>query len=620
MRRLYPFALLLLVIAANVLLTARIEVTPTDWSRFFPQHVQPERLFPGGFDPDTQYLFVDCDESALLGWQEQGLVGNYFALQGEEPLYLLLFDREQQNRLLDATRGYERGGTAVIGEALLEAFFDELGLFLLSVVPALLAILLLATSWRYWVTILLETGLFLLLFEAVVVAGGFRGDPPSLLAAVFLVIYAFTLFNYVHSGKIARRKLFFGITVSIVTTALSAAFLYLSDFGLIHAFGAAMLLGLAVLFLHMALRLYRGQGALFASEWSMGNPRLDSLRRLLLLSGAFLLFLAVTEREPRIDLNPVNLMGSASTAYGKIVGFEKRHLPTLPFVVVFESSGEDFSALKRGRELARLSERVASETGAAVLSDVNRAFSAFSPEPLAALETEAPYAQFILASEMFASGMPLFSADYRQAYMMLSLPVTTSSETLEETVRRITALSDAGRGIRVDVVGKVADFGYFIAVFLKEFLVGMGCAMLFMALFFIYYCRTPKVLFVILAALFSMAVLLGFHLLFALEITLLTLMTVILYSGLVSDTLIHLFISYKQHAGDYLRPVLKPILLSNLTILVGLGGMMLSGSIMRHFALELIVLLGSNLFFVLYLMPPLLKRYLNRSSAGAGSG
>jgi hypothetical protein len=601
--------LLLLVIAGNIWLTQRIDVSPTDWSRFFPAHVEEQTAFPSWFDPDTQYLFIDCNESVVQQWQDEGIVRSYFALNREEPIYLLLFDRDRQNRLLEVSQGFDRGGTSVIGSALLESFFEELAFFLTYVVPCALVILLLATSFRYWTAILLETGLFLLLFESAIVAGGFTVDPPSLLAVIFLVIYAFTLFNYVHMGKISRQKLLFGITVSVMTTALSAAFLCVSDFGLIHAFGAMLLLGLGVLFVYMTVRLFGGHCAVFASEWTMRPSRTVHLRPLLLLAAVFFLF-GIAEKELRVDLNPVNLIESSSSAYEKIVGFETRHLPALPFVVVFESSGEDFSRLPRARELAALSEHVASQSAARVLSDVNRAFSEFSPQPLAALEEEAPYAQFILANDMFATGMPLFSSDYKQAYMTLSVPVTSSSEALETMVHRIAALSEQADGIRVEVVGKVADFEYFIAVFLREFLVGMGCAMLFMALFFVYYCRTPKVLFVLLAALFSMTVLLVVHLLLALEITLLTLMTVILYSGLISDTLIHLFISYKQHAGDYLRPVLKPILLSNMMILAGLGGMMLSGSIMQHFALELIVLLGSNLFFVLCLMPSLLKRYL----------
>ena len=110
---------------------------------------------------------------------------------------------------------------------------------------------------------------------------------------------------------------------------------------------------------------------------------------------------------------------------------------------------------------------------------------------------------------------------------------------------------------------------------------------------------------------FSLMTLTTIPLIFSINVTLMTLISVVLFTGLIADSLIHLFICYKEHNSECFKSVTKPILLSNSIMLVGLGGMILSGSMMGQFGIELSILLVANLIFIIYIMPVILdsKRF-----------
>jgi len=91
-----------------------------------------------------------------------------------------------------------------------------------------------------------------------------------------------------------------------------------------------------------------------------------------------------------------------------------------------------------------------------------------------------------------------------------------------------------------------------------------------------------------------------------------TLLGTVLFVGLVTDSVIHLFICIRQQGHACIGSVLRPIIVSNMTMLIGLAGMLFGGTMIRQFGLELGSLLAANLAVVVYLLPMLLKRYFTR--------
>jgi hypothetical protein len=100
------------------------------------------------------------------------------------------------------------------------------------------------------------------------------------------------------------------------------------------------------------------------------------------------------------------------------------------------------------------------------------------------------------------------------------------------------------------------------------------------------------------------------HILFARPLSIATLMSVILYAGLVADSFIQLFICYKSRNSSCEKSVLNPIFVSNIAILAFLFGMIFLGGIVGAFAFDMFILLTANLLFILVFVPLLYKKYL----------
>jgi hypothetical protein len=599
--------LLLVLLFINYLLVSQVQVERIDWSSFFPQG-SDKTASEHWFDANIQYLFIELpDKKRVQAWLNGSKILNFYELDARSKLYLLIFDRSQQNTLLSDLSAYSFSGTSVIGLEIMNNFIDEAKFYALYIAPFLLIILLLITSFTYWINMLTEIGMFHLLLVLTVLLSGFRIDSASLLALIFLVIYAFTLFNYLHSGEIDRSRLSFGIIMSIGTTALSSLFLYRSQFGLISTFGAMMLLGLSILLCYTLLRLYLIENFYFPFRWldSRLTRKKSYMQIILILFSGMLAMTFVTYKNLSIDLNPVNLINDSSDTIAKIDAFEKKHLPSLPFVIQVTAKEKDFSDLKKARQLAEIDHAAREIVPGKMLYDMERAYRLFAEEPFAGATSQS-YAQFLLANEMANSGIPIFSGDYTQSFVTMLIPITTHSDDIAAMTTQLEQLQLQYPGFSIEVLGKIADLSHFVSVFLKEFTIGLTCSIGFVFLFFLFYCKTYTSVVVLLSTLFSLTTLISIHALFQIEITLMTLLSVILFAGLVTDSIIHIFICYKHQGQECFNSVTKPIILSNISMLIGLCGMLFGGSLMQQFAFELAILLATNLLFILYVMPYIL--------------
>ena len=461
--------------------------------------------------------------------------------------------------------------------------------------------------------------LFNLLVFVVFKLSGFHLNSSSLLALIFLVIYAFTLFNYLHSGEINRSRLAFGVTISIMTTALSSLFLYLSKFGLMSGFGETMLIGLGVLLLYTLARIYYMNDFHFPFLWVQQSEkvRLIYTRAFVMIFTLILLAGAWNYKHLSIDLNPVRLMDASVDFMQKMKKFEKKHLASLPFIVELTKKEGFFNTPKALNQLGTRVQSIEKMMGLSHLYDFKQAYEEFSQAPISEANAQS-YAQFLLALEMMGSDMPLFNSDYTKNYITMLLPLDSSSN-------KISSIIDELRGLELDdvevnVIGNVSELDSFLGIFLREFAIGLGMSIGFVFIFFLFYCKSFKTVVVLISTLFSLLVLLSVHVIFKIELNLMSLLSVILFAGLVTDTLIHMFICYKDKGAECFESVTKPILLSNISMLIGLFGMFFGGSILQQFGFELSILLASNLIFILYIMPYLLKSKLFKSySAEDGS-
>jgi len=609
------------IIFLNYLLINTIPVHKIDWNDFFPQTKTIESS-QNWFEANTQYLFIELPDTQIADkFLEDGEILNYFTLDPVSNLHLLIFNFSQQSNLLEKIKSYSCSGTSIIGQEIMDNFMQEIEVYLLYIVPILLVILFFLTSMRYWINIIFELNLFYLFLLSSIYLLNFTMTPSSLLALSFLIIYAFTLFNYLFSGEINRRKLSFGIAISILTTALSAFFLYLSKFGLIHSFGKMLLFGLLLLFVYTMVRIFFTKHSYLPITWfeKLSEEQPMVFRISLPIIIAVTILISLNYKNFLIDLNPLNLIEKSSPSIQKINSFEVKHLPSLPFVIEISLRNGDFTELENAKSLNALLESLDTNLTVKTLIDLNTSYRIFSQKSFSTA-TDESYAQFLLALEMSSDSIPLFSYDYKQSFITMLLPINSSSDAISKLLKQLNTLEKQDQQFSINVLGKIADMERFSYLFFKEFIISLSLSIGFVFIFFLFYCRSYKAFVIVFSTLFSVISLLGFHALFNLNMTLMTLLSVVLFSGLIADSLIHIFICYNDNNDECFTSVTKPIIFSNVSMIIGLAGMFFSGSLMKEFGMELSILLVANLIFILYILPPIFElEFFKKRNVQGGS-
>ncbi len=589
-----------------------------DWESFFPTSSQGT-LLSQWFAPGEQYLLV-CDPSSELldKAREERIVDRMYRLplETDRPLYLLLFPRTNQDVVMRLFAASPHAGTVVAAEIFRTEFREAVHRYLLLILPLLLVLSFRLFPLRYWLGVVTELSFYLLVSATVLAVAEIPVDAVAVLAWLFLAIYALTLLNYMHLGEIDRKKLALGIGVSIATTLVSTLYLALSDFGLIHTFGLHASLGLGILVLFMAVRIP------FARHTSVSFAWVEQLRQKLLhhkgvtvlagLYAAMAAALLVWNTGLEIDLNPFDTLEPKSGVRQQIERFESSCLSALPFVVALRSLDPNrrFDRLETARQAERILANL-QRTFPFVRPIVTpgRLFRRFAERPLAAAD-EAAWAQFLLALEL-SGGMPLFSDDERTLYATYFVSLRTPSQVLQRLASTIHSLGRSGEEFAVSLQGKVAQFETMADRFVEEGLYGFLFSFLFVLVFFLWYCKTWRIVPVILvSALFPIVMFLGWHLATQIPLTLISIIALVLYAGLYADGFIHLFVCYAKERELCIPNVLKPIVVSNLTMLAALAGMTLSGSLLGNFGKEMTVILLFNLLGLYLLLPNLLKRWV----------
>ena len=609
--------LLLLLIVANIFVNSQIALSKIEWSKLFPQQhqTQKNRLL------SKQYLLCHLDDNQTAVYlQDSPLFQSVVALPEQKGSYLCLFDmrnKEQINRYL---QNVQKSGTFMVQQLLFDDFYKEIHHFVFKILPFTLLFLLFFIPLRLWIDILLEMSIYTLLLGLFLRLGFFEINSASLLALLFLFIYSLTLINYLYSENIDVKRLSFGISISIVATMLSALFLIYSQFGLLHYFGVMLFVGLVVLYLYINARLFLFKylpHEAHRHNFDVTSAAAYFKKRDIAVAVVLFVFTAIAlfgYKAISVDLNILNSLQKSTATFSQMKDFEQHYVPSLLFGVEVQTKKSSFHDMKEVEKLLTLQERLQQTLQAKILLSVPLEFAAFKEM---AHDKNNPdlLAQFLLANS-FANTQPnLFSPDMSSTYFIAALPLETSSDKIIAMKHKIAELDGEYKDLHIVLRGKVADFDNFLHIFFQESFTGLFVTLFVSVLFFLFYCKNLLSVFIVFfSVIFSLAALLLFHLLFAIPLSLTTLMSLILYAGLVADSFIQLFICYKSRDLSCEKSVLNPIFVSNISILAFLVSMIFVGGIIGAFAFDMFVLLGANLVFIIIFVPMVYKKQLSIGS------
>lgn len=607
---------LMLLVFLDGFLMSGIKVKKIQWNDFLPETASSKLNENILLDKQKQYLFCRTSNKKKIDeLTKEGVLKEYIEVPLMTNTYIFVFDADKMNKLLSQTQQCQRSGTVLVGHMVFKDFFKEINYYTFKIVPVVLILLLFLIPLRLWVDILLEMALYTLFLSLVLRLNVIEINSASLLSLVFLIIYSLTLINYLYSEGMDFKRLFFGIQISIVATMISALFLIYSHFELIHSFGVMLFLGLIVLHLYMNVRIYLTKYFTHfyhehRFEKFLKHTFLKKYARLFLLVFLFLLLTAFSlGKNFLIDLNIINILSGSSKSRVQITAFEKDISPSLPFVISIATKEKNFADPQSAQKLFALENELERKCNLKVLQSFSHSFETFRKT---AKEKNNPdlLAQFLLANSFIHHKIELFSSDMKDSLMIVAIPMNSTSRSMITLKKSIVSLAKNYPGFEVQIRGKVADFDEYLEMFMQEFTIGLLATLLLSALFFLVYCKNLLSSLIIFGSvIFSLSMLVIMHILFDKPLSLLTLMSIILYAGLIADSLIQLFICYKSNQTQCEKTVLHPVFVSNAAILIFLSGMLFVEGILASFAFDMTILLASNLFFVVWIIPYIHERY-----------
>ena len=596
---------------AIVGLARHIPLQPVAWESFFPKISDVQKDNPW-LSADMQYLFVyPCDEHTIERLREDGMVEASYRLDTDG--CLLLFPKKFQQAVVETFAGHQIAGTSAAGIMLLRGFSRSIGDYTQRILPILLIVSLFLFPLRYWIGVLFELSLFACF--VLVVAWLLRTPLTivSAMAALFLFIYTLTMLNYLHLSRLDRRKLLLGIGVSLVTTLISALYLWRSEFALIHDFGRTLSIGLILLALYLSIRLLTFRNGVplfgFLATWYDTTRRWRMARYLIGLYIFAILVLLLYPDRVKTDLNPFNILPAQDQVRHRIVDFEKRLTPALPVTLSYTLHHDTFESLKNARKAIRLFDHLRHELGLTPLITLSNLYRRFAHQsPLQA--DDASWAQFLFALEL-EEETPLFDEEMKTLYQIYAISLLTPTWRMSRLQHEIVAIDHELPEASLALRGKLAHFDTIETIFVQEGVVGFLFSYLFILLFFIFYCKSLRIVPIITAgALFPIVLFLLIHSLLQIPLTLLSIIALILYAGLYADSFIHIFICYAHRQEACLADVLRPVAVSNATMIAALAGMIFTGSLLGRFGIEMTTIFAINLIGVFVLLPGMLTRYL----------
>ena len=600
--------ILFLLLILNVIFIQKIIISPINIESFFPKSsvLNGESSI---IKNKQRILFSSSEEKGTLEeLLEAGIIEDIVEVPHHENTSMIIFPQIKQSELLNNVSSQKIFGPPVVGEVLSEEFISDIKKYTFLVIPMLFLVFILLTSFRYLFSILIEISLisFLLLFTVSVLP--YEINIAFLLSLVFVYIYAFTILNYFYYGDIKKSNLIKGMIMSLLTTVLSAFFLSQSDFIVISDFGKSLLIWISILGVYLAFRFYFFQIKNWNLLWL--NYFTDHVRiekYIVLGVGLITLLAFVLDQKLIINLNPI----STSSSSKMIDNFEEEHILTQPVLLSVKSADCSFKEVECVKDLSLFIDDIVSHipVKADRIIDFNMMYQTFSESDMKALDKK-KLAQFYLALEFSFNPEYLISADGKETFMIFTISIKESTDALSTLVSNLNTLNQKYPKFSVEALSHVGKIQQYKQMFVDETFKGMSLVLGFIVMIFMFYYRSIFVLIVFIPAIITIVLFFVLHSLFTIPISLMSLVSLILFIGLIGDNIIHIFICYKRNGISCIGTVYKPIILSNVLMVLALFGMMFTGTLLQKFGLELGFLLAIHLFLLVYLLPKLARKYL----------
>ena len=600
--------ILFLLLILNVIFIQKIIISPINIESFFPKSsvLNGESSI---IKNKQRILFSSSEEKgALEELLEVGIIEDIVEVPHHENTSMIIFPQIKQSELLNNVSSQKIFGPPVVGEVLSEEFISDIKKYAFLVIPILFLIFILITSFHYLFSILIEISVisFLLLFTVSVLP--YEINIAFLLSLVFVYIYAFTILNYFYYGDIKKSNLIKGMIMSLLTTVLSAFFLSQSDFIVISDFGKSLLIWISILGVYLAFRFYFFQIKNWNLLWL--NYFRDHVRiekYIVLGVGLITLLAFVLDQKLIINLNPI----STSSSSKMIDNFEEEHILTQPVLLSVKSADCSFKEVECVKDLSLFIDDIVSHipVKADRIIDFNMMYQTFSESDMKALDKK-KLAQFYLALEFSFNPEYLISADGKETFMIFTISIKESTDALSTLVSNLNTLNQKYPKFSVEALSHVGKIQQYKQMFVDETFKGMSMVLGFIVMIFMFYYRSIFVLIVFIPAIITIVLFFVLHSLFTIPISLMSLVSLILFIGLIGDNIIHIFICYKRNGISCIGTVYKPIILSNVLMVLALFGMMFTGTLLQKFGLELGFLLAIHLFLLVYLLPKLATKYL----------
>ena len=608
MNRFFKILILSLLVFLNLFYVQKIEITAINIESFFPKSSVLDSQSTIIQNKQRLLFSASEDKDKLENLLEQGIIDDIVEIPDHENTSMVIFQQNRQAELLSKIDAERILGPPIVGELLSKEFVSDMKTYAFVIIPFLFLIFVLLTSVHYLLSILIEIMIVSLFLLFTVSFLPYEINVAFLLSLVFIYIYAFTILNYFYYGNIQKRNLVKGMVISLLTTVLSALSLYQSDFMVISDFGKSLLIWIAVLGFYLTLRLYFMPIKNWTLLWLEYFTTHVHIEKYILLGVSIVILLAFNLGQKLIiNLNPI----SSSSSSSLIDNFEKEYLLTQPVFLSIKSNDCTFKEVECVKGLSLLIDEIIRKipVRSERIIDFNSMYQSFSGSDIKALDTK-KLAQFYLALEFSSNPEYLIRSDAKETFMILNISIKESTDALSTLIYNIDELNANHSDFSITPLSHLGKIQEYKQMFVDETFKGMFIVFSFIVLIFMLYYRSVSLIVVFIPAILTIILFFALHSLFMISISLMSLIALILFIGLIGDNIIHIFICYRRNGIVCLDTVYKPIILSNILMILAFSGMYFTGALLEKLGLELAFLLAVHLFLLVYLLPRLANKYL----------
>jgi len=600
------------LIIINLYLVTYVELVNTDVKQFFPNNTSFQQ-----HDLDiekNQYLFVATDDpQPLYDLEENHLLDGVVNLVTRPDVFLVFFNESVHQQVIDALPAKTFMGTSIVGNLLSNEFISDIQIFLVIFIPIMIPLLAFFTSVKFVLNAIGEVLFFSVFILIAVLLFDIELNSASLLSLLFSFIYIFTLINQVYYNNVATYSLALSLVASLATTGLSAFLLYYSGFGVISDFGKSLMIWVLILSIYLGFRLLVRVRMPHTLDWfKMRAPKLNPryiAQGVTLFGLTFVLMIWVFPIS--VNLNPLGM----SSYKGEITSFESSRSLSQPILLTIKAKNCSLRSLECNQQLSEFITKIDNKIAINFqpVLDLNTLYQSFTEENFDAV-TPAKFAQFKLGLDMMSADRYLYGKTQNTANYIASISLLEPVDDLIGLKRNIESLNEEQPNFNVELEGHLSKIANYQAIFLNEMFWSVLSMLSLLAILFLLSYRKLAVLISLLPALLAISVLFFIHSLFGLGLTVMTLIAIILFVGLITDNIIHILMTYRMDKVNCFKTVFKPIILSNMFLIMSLALMgFVNDGFMKMFGIELAILLSAHLLFLVYFLPSLFLKYMPKS-------